>query len=454
MIERFAPAAWAVALALSSASANAQRSAISPDAPVTAPGIEPLLTQSTAPPRGDVALILLDDVNWFDVDNVATPAIDRLMEAGTTWRRFYSSPVCTPTRYALLYGRWPRRDGILEILESSNGSTRNKPHPDEGLQSLADLLKGQGYQTAFFGKWHTGLQFYGQNGTANPNLTPLFIGFDTWRAGSTSNVNDYFLWNRLDDGSETPTSSYADQDLANAVSEWWSESAGVRRRFATVGFRLAHTPIHTPPASLLPAGLPTPSTPREEFEAMLMAFDELLDRMIRFDAADPDGEIDLATTLVVLAADNGTAPLVAGQQPASRLKGTTYEGGVRCPLVIAGPGFEGGGVDDQGLVAPVDLFSTVVRWLRMPPIQGAAEDSVAIQSKSRRWLLTERVSSTDDDLAIVFDTWKLRRFNGIEQLFDLALDPAELTPLDPEDPAYVRIVDQIRAIEAALPPRP
>ena len=431
--------------------------------PLPSPGAQDALP-GPAPkaPPSDVVVFIGDDMNWFDVDNIPTPNLDRLMAAGSAWRRFYTSPVCSPTRYAVHFGRWPRRDGFLYGIDSAFGEPGN-PHADEDLESLADLFKGRGYQTGYFGKWHMGVQYYGQNGFADPDLSPLFMGYDTWRAGTWENIQapgqpaqGYYLWDRLDDGHLTAAvTSYAEQDLADAVNAWWLEKAHpTRKRFGCVAFRLAHAPFDMPPASLLPQGHPTGSMDtRERFECMVIAMDTLLDHMIKFDENDPDGEIDLSTTLVCFLGDNGTPLTASGTQPSNKVKATTFEGGIRCPLVIAGPRFAQGHVDSTAIVSAVDLFATLARWLGRPVPAGTAEDSIPIQTKARQWTMAERVFNGNDDFAIVLGTWKFRRFNGAEELYDLAADPDELTPLDPTDPMYAALMAQIMAIEASLPPR-
>ena len=279
-----------------------------------------------------MVVVVADDINWFDVDTITTPALDRLMASGTSWRRFYTSPVCSPTRYALQFGRWPRRDNFLNVVESEN-TTPPSPHPDEALASIGDLFQGRGYLTSIFGKWHTGVQFFAQGGGANPDVSPLFIGYDTWRAGTASNVPNYNLWDRIDDGTKVfGVTSYADLDLIDEVNAWWQATEPSRRkRFAFVSTRLAHGPFHLPDSSLLPPGHPAPETTRDHFECMVIALDSLLDRLIRFDANDMDGEIDLDQTLIVFASDNGTPVAAAGSQPPGKVKGSTFEGGIRCP---------------------------------------------------------------------------------------------------------------------------
>ena len=414
---------------------------------------------SPAKPK-DVLVIVADDINWHDVDNISTPTLDRLMSVGTTWRRFYTSPVCSTTRYALQYGRWPRRDGIYNVLESSNPLPGARPHPDEGLVSLGDLFQSRGYLSGFFGKWHTGVQFYGPAGGALPHVSPLFIGYDTWRAGTMGNIptispnSSYYLWDRLDDRTQTfGVTTYVDEDLIDTLRGWWNTtSASPRPRFAFVGTHLAHGPFHVPPESLRPPGHPAPTTTREQFECMVVALDLLLDRLIKFDAADPDGAVKLRDTLVVFLADNGTPIPAAGSQDPGKVKGSTFDGGIRCPLVIAGDGFEAGRVEDEQIVSAVDLFSTLAVWLGGKRPAGVAEDSIPIQTGRRTWAMSEYVSA-DDDFALVWDDWKLRRFNGVETLYDLVSDPTESFPLDPRDPGHAAVVNQIRKIEERLPDR-
>ena len=112
---------------------------------------------ASAPDRPNVVILLADDLGWADVgfhggQQIATPSIDRLAREGTELRRFYTTPICSPTRAALMTARDPIRLGVAYavILPWSNAGI----HPDEHFMPQSFLAAG--YQTAIVGKWHLG----------------------------------------------------------------------------------------------------------------------------------------------------------------------------------------------------------------------------------------------------------------------------------------------------------
>ena len=107
-------------------------------------------------PPPNVILILTDDQGWGDLSlngnvDITTPNIDRLGTMGIRFDRFYVSPVCSPTRAELLTGRHHVRGGVY-------GTSAGGERLDEDEQTLAEVLKTAGYQTAAYGKWHNGMQ--------------------------------------------------------------------------------------------------------------------------------------------------------------------------------------------------------------------------------------------------------------------------------------------------------
>ena len=432
--------------------------------------LAPLLLALAQQP--DVAIIIADDLAWYDVDTISTPALDRLAAVGSTYRRFQSYPVCSPTRYALQFGRWPRRDGFLELIPSGgtgDGAPVAPPleHPCEDLFSLGDLFKGQGYESAYFGKWHAGLQFYGEDGFAHPNLSLLFMGWDHWLAGTISNLptgsgSNYNSWIRLDDGDSTfGVTQYSELAILDAVEDWWAAPRiGKRPRVAVIAFHLPHPPLHVPDASLAPAGgFGNTQGGRGKYEAMVQALDVAIDRLLVIEPGDPDGTIDLATTCVVFMSDNGTPPAALGPgQTSGKLKTTTFRDGIQCPLIAAGVGIQGGLVDDTTLVSPVDMFATFADLLGVRIPVGAAEDSSSLLrpvALRRDWVLSEHVKGGGDDLALLWKNWKFRRFNGTEVVYDLDADPDESQPIPVSSTTIASVVAQFRSIEAIrLPPRP
>src|SRR6056297_1323277 len=104
----------------------------------------------------NIVIILADDQGWGDLSMngnpvVETPNIDRLAQAGLTFDRFYVHPVCSPTRAALLTGRYAVRGGVYS---TSAGGERL----DLDETTFAELLRDAGYRTGAFGKWHNGMQ--------------------------------------------------------------------------------------------------------------------------------------------------------------------------------------------------------------------------------------------------------------------------------------------------------
>ena len=104
-------------------------------------------------PRPNIILMMADDLGWGDVgyngnELIQTPSIDELAQNGICFNRFYAAaPVCSPTRFSCLTGRHPQRAGIFSA---------NVGHLPREELSLSELLKGEGYITGHFGKWHLG----------------------------------------------------------------------------------------------------------------------------------------------------------------------------------------------------------------------------------------------------------------------------------------------------------
>ena len=114
----------------------------------------PALCDEPAADRPNVLLILTDDQGWGDIgshgnEKLDTPNLDRLAAQGARFDRFFVSPVCAPTRAAMLTGRYSLRCGV-------HGVTRARETMRSSEVTVAELLKGAGYETAAFGKWHNG----------------------------------------------------------------------------------------------------------------------------------------------------------------------------------------------------------------------------------------------------------------------------------------------------------
>lgn len=140
-------------------------------------------TQAFAPVRPHIILVMADDLGWGDVgyngnNRIKTPNLDAMAAEGLILSRFYAaSPVCSPTRGSVLTGRHPHRYGVTNA---------NVGHLRAGELTLAELLKGEGYRTGHFGKWHLGTldpEFSGRGKGRRVEenyMTPGMAGFDEW----------------------------------------------------------------------------------------------------------------------------------------------------------------------------------------------------------------------------------------------------------------------------------
>ena len=409
----------------------------------------PLLLQLPAPaPMRNVLVIVGDDIGWTERSRLT--ALDVLAANGVTFNRAYSWPVCSPTRHAALYGRYPRRAGIGDVISAHCDDSCLSPAPDRLNVSLAEALKPT-HRTALFGKWHLGRAAVanGVDLLAVTESGPFVSGFDVWRAGNPNSIaqgpgsDGYWDWYRVDDEQvfESHT-TYATDAQLGAWRDWWKNTAP--RRFAWLGFSAAHAPYDAPPGSTFFSYPPT----RNKYLAVVDYLDGAISSLL--------SDVDLTDTYVVYFSDNGTPNDVAPSGlPGNHWKGTTFEGGVRVPLIIAGPGISEGAVSNR-LVSLADLPATL---LELTGVESRGfEDSRSFADElgnwpgepARSWVFTERygVSSSGnpypsagyDDQAIIEQDWKLRVWDvdgpGLampkEAIYYLVTDPNEVSPIDPD----------------------
>jgi len=418
-----------------------------------------LLAQGPAPTQAaspDVLILIADDLGWGDVSpHIETPAIQSLVDEGLAFRNAYAMPMCCVTRYSLMFGRYPRRDGIGRGINSEAPPSDANPCPDPALVSLADVFHAAGYATALIGKWHLG-SLVGRPA----ELAPQAHGFDAWRAGAPANLRagpdskSYTEWKRVDDGVVTTSTEYATLAQRDAFLAWWKETPGPK--LAVVSFSAPHSPMHVPVPELLPEGpLPT-KTNRDMYAAMVMSMDTAIGQIL--------AAVDRSRTLVLFLGDNGTPPLCRRpEQKRRHLKGTGFEGGIHVPLIVTGPGVATG--ESRALVHAVDVLATLAAYIGQELPDGAAEDSIsflgplrtgATDPGAREWVFAEVYEAGDepiDDVAIRNRTHKLLITGERKLVFDLTLDPDEEEPLDLDLPRNRGRVAELEALLEVLPPR-
>lgn len=419
-----------------------------------------LLLVAQSPPN--LVVFVMDDVAAADLalygGPVSTPNLEALAAQGVTFTRAYANPTCAPTRRAMLTGHW---------WVTGNGFSCPGDSGDTNTPLLAEAFLPEAllsYSSGIAGKWHLGVNPYGL-----PNeLAPIAHGFDYWSAGSPTNVVEcggasYTSWLRIDsDFTGTYQSSTSTTHEGIAVRQAFVSGWPVvpSPRLAIVCNNLAHAPFHNPPASLLPQGYTVPNTQRGRYEAMILAWDTLLGQMLSV--------IDLQSSLVVVVGDNGTPPAMAPVQ--TKAKGTTFERGIRVPLIVAGPLVNAPGRSVGELVHVVDIYSTLVE-VGSGSVPGGSPWPEAGRSlvpylanvanpAPHEWVLSgARWGDVDGDIASVrSDLTKLRQLDDDGdavadrlEFYDLATDPNETVNLA-SDPAWgMAIVEHIVWASQALP---
>ena len=304
----------------------------------------------------NILLIVADDLGYADVGaygckDVPTPNIDSLARDGIRFTDGYvTGPYCSPTRAALLTGRYQQRFG-----HEFNPGPPSIPHPGVGLPlsetTLAQRLKTLGYTTALVGKWHLGYE---------PEFQPLKRGFDTFfgfLGGAHSYVDNADPAHPVRRGSEPVkqvtylTDMFGDEAVAfierHRGSPW----------FLYLAFNADHAPMQ-PPQRLLPRFAHLPDPLRQKFAGMHSAMDENVGRV--FEALRRSQQAD--RTLVFFISDNGgpTNVNASRNEPLRGFKAQTWEGGIRVPFIMRWPQGLPAGKTSSHAVAQLDVLPTVL----------------------------------------------------------------------------------------------
>ena len=224
--------------------------------------------------------------------------------------------------------------------------------------SIFKLLKahaGERYDSAVIGKWHLSDQRNGGDDNPARMGVPHYAGF--MRGG----LRDYFSWQKVVNGRTERVDRYATTEFVDDALRWLEPRKG-KPWFLWLAMTAPHTPFHRPPEKLLAdkfKSLPDRPSGRDasgHYKAMINAMDTEIGRLLK-----GIGDRELAKTNVIFIGDNGSPARVAGTPFTRRTaKDTLYEGGVRVPLVVAGPAVNGGGRTSKALVNSTDLFATIL----------------------------------------------------------------------------------------------
>lgn len=432
----------------------------------------------------NVVLIVADDLGWADLgcygaDLHETPHIDKLASAGMRFTDAHSaSPVCSPTRASILTGKHPARLRITIWREGSFESPRgrkmiqadsvaNLPHEEV---TLAEVMKQKGYLTAAIGKWHLGDgDFYPETQGFDVN-----IGGTHWGAPETffhpyrgaHNFREFRYVPGLVGGKkgEYLTDRLTDEALRVI------DMAGEQPFFVDLAHHAPHTPIEGK-AELVEHYRrkirPGMKHRNAEYAAMVHSLDESVGRVMEHLERRRLAE----RTVVIFISDNGgyigvnRNQVVTNNAPLRSGKGSAYEGGVRVPLIVKGPGVAAGKTCDFPVISS-DLFATVQE---MVGASGPLHDGLSLMPLLRdpgARLAREEMffhyphyyATTTPVSAIRSGHWKLLHYyeDGKDELFRLDQDLGEtrdLAAVEPEMRARLsaRLMGWLKEVGANFP---
>jgi arylsulfatase A-like enzyme len=377
--------------------------------------------------RPNVLLIMADDLGYGDLGvtgrtDYSTPVLDRLARDGVLLTQAYSAaPVCTPTRVALLTGRYPARShaGLFEPLTT---------HPD-GLEpdppTLGRLMRDAGYETALVGKWHLGTL---------PRFHPLRHGFDEFygflgaAADYTSHLDTEALESLFQDGTEPVRTEGYLTDLFTERAVRIVSRARSKPLFLNLQYNAPHWPWQAPgdppyPDSLRWRGGGSPQT----FARMMASMDAGIGRVLdALRSAGMEGD-----TLVIFTSDNG-GERFSHMGPFSHGKMTLYEGGIRVAAMARWPGVIPAGIQTSHVAVTMDWTATLLALAGAQPPAGAPLDGVDLMPalrgariRARERDLYWRIFQRRRQKAMRSGNWKYLQTEEGEFLFDLASDIGE-----------------------------
>lgn len=384
-----------------------------------------------AEPKPNIIFVMADDMGWGQTGYrghpvLKTPNLDAMAANGLRFDRFYAgAPVCSPTRASVLTGRTNDRTGVL-----THGYALRLQE-----KTIAQALRGAGYVTGHFGKWHLdGFKGPGAPILASDPRSPGAFGFDEWVS-----VTNFFDQNPLMSRKgkfEEFTGDSSEITVAEAAKFLEKNRAGEKPMFAVVWFGSPHSPYKALPEDKAAFATLNEASANHygELAAMDRSIGTLRARLRDLGLAEK--------TLLVFCSDNGGLPGIKPETVGGLRgnKGSVFEGGLRVPGIIEWPGVIKPRVT-QYPACTMDLFPTVADLLGLPestmvkPLDGVSlRPLFAAEVGERRKPIPFRFYRK---AALVDNRHKLLTDNlssGSFQLYDLEADPKETRDLSTEQP--------------------
>ena len=418
--------------------------------------------------KPNIVLILVDDLGWMDLscqgsDYFRTPNIDRLASQGMRFTDAYAAcAVCSPTRAAVMTGRWPGRVGVTDWIRArfqrGNQATPNKsrteyvggnnrkllcpPNPfwmEHEETTIAELLKPAGYVSCHIGKWHLG----------DPDWYPQRQGFDLNIAGcDIGQPPSYF------DPYTHPRYNFDKQMLPRRQGEFLTHREGHEaKQFieqnSSKPFFLSYCPyaVHTPIQAIDEIATkyvrPDKSSNNAKYAAMVESVDDAVGMIM--DTLRDTGIAE--KTLVIFTSDNGGLRGPTDNSPLRSGKGYAYEGGIRVPLIVSWPGVIAPATTSNEPVSSVDYLPSIAEAAGCDLPDGRDIDGTSLlgllKSKGRETLNRPAIYWHFPHYRHSPGDWKLIKwYEGGFELYNLKTDLSESNNLANNMASKVKELDR------------
>lgn len=416
---------------------------------ITAAAATTVAQSSAAAPN--MLVILADDLGYADLQycgssDLKTPHLNELFRAGMKFTNAYANcPVCSPTRAALLSGRYQDVVGVPGVIRTHPENSWG--YLDPKVELLPSVARKSGYRTAIVGKWHLGLD--------SPNI-PTERGFDVFRGFLGDMMDDYFHHRRHDvnymRNGETviDPQGHATDLFSDWAVEFLNEQVDARNPFLLyLAFNAPHTPIQPPDSWLQKVQQREPGiTP---VRAKLVALIEHMDDGIGKVMAALKRNQQWDNTIIVFTSDNG-GQLDAGANNGALRDGkqSVYEGGLKVPMCVVWPNHVQPETETPFAAMSMDILPTLFQAANimvpedldgrsfLPTLLGDTQPALRTQ-----WLFTRREGGLNYGgktiEAIRDGDWKLLQNSPFEplELYNLSTDPAETTDVAKQNRAVV-----------------
>lgn len=338
-----------------------------------------------------------------------TPNIDALKADGVSFINTWAAPQCTPTRAAIMSGKYGIKTGVM--TPPGNLDTSH-----ESIFAYLNNNLTTNYAKAVIGKWHI-------SHPVNVNH-PYEHDVDYYEGVIEGTIDDYYSWDKVDENGQTvEINEYVTKHFTDTAINWISNQTDPW--FLWLAHIAPHSPFHTPPSGTYTQS--NVSSNRNKYLAAIESLDYYIGELLNsMDATTKEN------TMVIFIGDNGTPGGVARYFPSGHSKSSMYEGGLRVPMIISGNGVTRQGELESGLAQVNDIHATIIELLSND-LDGGIYNSYSLahalttqNTITRPYIYSDYLDDGVEYWAIRNDTYKLiENENGDVEFYNVINDLEE-----------------------------